>query len=1638
LSKSTIATLKGESKGFDKVRKDLDRTSDSTQQLDRRTTRLGQSSASSARSFSSQASGLGGLVGVYAAAAANVFAITAAFDALGRAAQAEQIVRGTKILALEIGQNGTTILETVQKITQSQLTLAESAQNINIALSAGFNTEQIEALSEVSLKASRALGRNLTDAFQRVVRGAAKLEPELLDELGIFTRIDPAVEAYASKLNIATNSLTNYEKRQAFVNAVIEEGQKKFSTIDTTVDNSQKKFEQLRVQLTELALEFGQLIAGTLGPIVDFFKNNIGNALLLFGGILSLVFGRALKAIGGFAVNGISQIGRFAEFLADKAKIAQGTLGNLTKAINQPLQGEGGGLTGIRTAPLKGQDVDQAARFKEAIELQRSGQVGSVSELNKVNKAYKEQLKILSPNTKSFKNLEAAIARNNAALATAGFRAKAFIAISNFLGISVSGLTTAFSVLAGAINALFLAFAVVQLAGTLFDVDLLAAIKGLFVDMSKRAEELKAGLTGITAAVGGAGLVNELKRLGATEEELEKLDDRISDINDTVIKFTKGIGINSVNLENLDEILKNFGATSGNTRDKVLSLGFETRKLAGLQAMLAAEEANKDKADLQRIVLLENLIEAQKRFGSSAIVIGGIADQLGLSTEKTSGLLEGFITVLDDKTVIDFAGGIDITDKSLKDLSKTQSDIIVNLTLLSNSLDSAEKSFESGAATAETLSKKLGGAIATLQKLRDDEKELDPFGERDSGAVRDAQERVDILEQQVRTLKTLETNTQALDKVFGKFGNTLDTALAQGLIGFGGLAKDANDIAQNQINFLKSQTEFAGNAAQAEKIRLALATENGERNSEQVVLVQNREKALKAILGLSIDLAQNIEKETKARQKTLDTLASQLVILRLQRRLQNQQADLKLLKEQQKTLEQVGKIRIDTAKKELDATKELDSQLQKRFELEQKLTEQAQKRRDIVAQTSNQQNIRDFQNAQAARQSNITAQQSAINTLDAFPNLRSDEQARQAREQLIQLEKENQLAALKERERIAKFEAANATIALMNQRKLLQDENENNRRRIAAQLDIQAQQAQIRQKEQAAELVKLQNDSANLEKQRAIIQTQQQIEARQIDAREAEFTRQNKLAAENLETLRIQEKTINGFRDGVENFAKSVEAFLIGRGFSQEDAQSMVGQALGNLSSDFKLLEDLQTAIETLQGDLISEQRGIAGDKQSQALAVLDEQISRNETLLELTAKRQVIENRLEILKSAAAVQELEDTITLNNSQISTINQQIKLEEEKLQTTLNAIDIEKDAVVSATAEKLKSIERERAATLRLVNDLVGALNDGVGKALETIFDNIAEGKKVGEGLRDVLFETFENVRKTILKQTLIEPVQNFISESVGSFFGIGKKGADNASIVTTAAGDALLVSLASGGIDDPSSGVGKLLSGLDEAKQKSGEVATEQKGFFDSILEGFQTAGTGVKDFFGSIFSSLSGMFGGGSGSGGGGIFSMFSGMLGQGGLNFGQLFGGPSNAMLATGAATHSTALAMQQGIPFIPGSDFGSAGMFLASGGLVKRYAGGGNVISQDRVPALLQPGEFVMKRSAVNAMGANNMAMMNATGKSNGNVVVNIKNEGTPQDAQASQPKFDGEKMVIDIVTRDLRNNGPIRKSLRGGST
>ena len=120
--------------------------------------------------------------------------------------------------------------------------------------------------------------------------------------------------------------------------------------------------------------------------------------------------------------------------------------------------------------------------------------------------------------------------------------------------------------------------------------------------------------------------------------------------------------------------------------------------------------------------------------------------------------------------------------------------------------------------------------------------------------------------------------------------------------------------------------------------------------------------------------------------------------------------------------------------------------------------------------------------------------------------------------------------------------------------------------------------------------------------------------------------------------------------------------------------------------------------------------------------------------------------------------------------------------------------------------------------------------------------------------------------------------------------------------------------------------------------------------------------------------------------------------------------------------------------------GSIFGPSaiGGYAGRGSTIQRFAGGGGVFQRDRVPALLEPGEFVIRKPMAKAIGGPALERMNATGQMpTGKVEVNMINKGTPQTAQVEQkPQVDGKGIVIDIVLKDLQNNGPIKQAIRGG--
>ena len=201
------------------LEKAIERSGKATNRATKQQRGLIQTANSGGKNFANLASSItNGIVPAYAVLAAQVFAVTAAFQFLQEAAKVRNLIVAQEEYGAVTGVAYSRITKALQEATAGQLRFQEAAQATAIGTAAGLTGDQLVKLSEAAKNASFALGRDLTDSFNRLIRGVTKSEPELLDELGIILRLKPATEAYAASLGKSAEQLNTFEKSQAVAN----------------------------------------------------------------------------------------------------------------------------------------------------------------------------------------------------------------------------------------------------------------------------------------------------------------------------------------------------------------------------------------------------------------------------------------------------------------------------------------------------------------------------------------------------------------------------------------------------------------------------------------------------------------------------------------------------------------------------------------------------------------------------------------------------------------------------------------------------------------------------------------------------------------------------------------------------------------------------------------------------------------------------------------------------------------------------------------------------------------------------------------------------------------------------------------------------------------------------------------------------------------------------------------------------------------------------------------------------------------------------------------------------------------------------------------------------------------------------
>lgn len=283
--KKTGREAKQAGKGVKELGKETDKTTYATKKGTIQT-------ANSTKNFANMARGVtGGIVPAYATLAAQIFALGAAFRFLSEAADYRMLKEGQIAFGMATGVAYASLTKRIIEATDAQITFKDAAQAVAIGTAAGLSPSQLERLGAAAKQVSIALGRDLVDSFNRLIRGTTKAEPELLDELGIILRLEIATKKYAAALGKSKEELSTFEKTQAVTNEVLGQAEDKYSKINAIMDPSTNAFNKFAKSFDDLTNVLKGFLAKYLEPLAIYFSKN----MVTFGLGMALFAGQIIK-----------------------------------------------------------------------------------------------------------------------------------------------------------------------------------------------------------------------------------------------------------------------------------------------------------------------------------------------------------------------------------------------------------------------------------------------------------------------------------------------------------------------------------------------------------------------------------------------------------------------------------------------------------------------------------------------------------------------------------------------------------------------------------------------------------------------------------------------------------------------------------------------------------------------------------------------------------------------------------------------------------------------------------------------------------------------------------------------------------------------------------------------------------------------------------------------------------------------------------------------------------------------------------------------------------------------------------------------------------------------------------------------
>ena len=159
--------------------------------------------------------------------------------------------------------------------TMSSFDLFKQANNAMI-LGVSNNSDEMAEMFDIAQRLGRALGQDTAMSVESLVTGIGRQSRLMLDNIGIMVKAEEAYDAFANKLGISTDQLTDAQKKQAFFNAAMKGAKDAIAKLGAEQLTSQDKFDQFGATLDDFQSHIGRkvtpVVLGFLDGTAKFMK----------------------------------------------------------------------------------------------------------------------------------------------------------------------------------------------------------------------------------------------------------------------------------------------------------------------------------------------------------------------------------------------------------------------------------------------------------------------------------------------------------------------------------------------------------------------------------------------------------------------------------------------------------------------------------------------------------------------------------------------------------------------------------------------------------------------------------------------------------------------------------------------------------------------------------------------------------------------------------------------------------------------------------------------------------------------------------------------------------------------------------------------------------------------------------------------------------------------------------------------------------------------------------------------------------------------------------------------------------------------------------------------------------------------